>query len=77
MGKLRLGTKSDMVDCLESVIASDVTANKPSVEVIVLDGAAVISTLKPGSAKNFSQYAVDVFLLRESMLSGIPITNTA
>lgn len=62
MGKLRLGTKSNLVECLEGLITSDDRVIKPYVEVIIFDGAAVINMLKPGSAKTFSEYAADVFL---------------
>lgn len=57
MGKMRLGTKSDMVGCLEDLVrpqenaATDAAATSPAVEVIILDGAAIINMLPPGPAK--------------------------
>ena len=62
MGKLRHGTKSDLVDCLENLVALDDGVNRPTAEVIILDGAAVVNMLRPGAAKNFSEYATQVFL---------------
>ena len=60
-GKMRQGTKSDLVRCLENMIPlADATAS-PAVEVIVIDGAAVINMLAPGNAKTFSDYASQVF----------------
>ena len=45
-GKLKLGTKSDIVRCLEDAPAKqdDIT---PSVDVVMLDGPAVLCVLKP------------------------------
>ena len=60
-GKLKLDTKSDIVRCLEYAIEEqdDIT---PSVEVVVLDGHAIVRMLKPASAIHFREYAQDVFL---------------
>ena len=60
-GKLKLGTKSDIVRCLEDVIEEqdDITQ---SVEVVVLDGPAIVHMLKPAAAKTFREYAQDLFL---------------
>ncbi len=38
MGKLRLGTKSDIVSCLENLIDIDEVSN-PKVDAVILDGA--------------------------------------
>ena len=56
MGKMSLGKNSDLVRCLEDMIAS------PHVEVIILDGAANTNMLAPGGAKTFSEYATQGFL---------------
>ena len=62
-GKLILGTKSDIVRCLEDAIEEhdDIT---PSVEVVVLDGHAIVLMLKPAAARTFREYAQDVFVHR-------------
>lgn len=68
MGKMRLGTKSDLVGCLEDLVrpqenaATAAAAASPAVEVIILDGAAIINMLPPGRAKTFNDYASQVFL---------------
>jgi len=58
MGKLRLGTKSDFVGCLEKLVPSTTKANSlpdvqpchvPTVDTVI-DGAAIVSMLKPGTA---------------------------
>ena len=59
-GKLRSGTKSDMVPCLERL--SPVQAQMPSVEALLLDGAAIVNMLKPGPSRTFEEYSQSVFL---------------
>ena len=51
-GKLILGTKSDIVRCLEDAIEEqdDIT---PIVEFAVLDGPAIVHMLKPAAARTF------------------------
>ncbi len=56
MGKLRLGTKSDIVSCLENLIDIDEVSN-PKVDAVILDGAAIVHMLRPGTADTFSEYA--------------------
>ena len=63
MGKLRTGTKYDLVDCLENLVPSQDISPTLVVQVILLDGAAIVNTLRPGFAKTFSDYATHVFLL--------------
>lgn len=60
LGKLRLGTKADLTDCLEKLCTSEGEA--PTVDVIILDGAAVVNMLRPVGAKTFQDYATLVFL---------------
>ena len=60
LGKLRFGTKADLTDCLEKLCTSKGAA--PVIDVIILDGAAIINMLKPVGAKTFQDYAMLVFL---------------
>ena len=60
-GRLHLSTKSDLLVCLESL--SEAQSEAPSVTNVVLDGAAIIQMLKPGAAKTFEEYTLQVFLL--------------
>ena len=62
MGKLRTGTKFDLVGCLECLVLTQDLSPTPVVQVILLDGAAIVNTLRPGFAKTFSDYATQVFL---------------
>lgn len=59
-GNLRSGTKSDIAACLEEYSPS--IADSPVVDVLVLDGAAIICMLKPTGSMTFNQYAENVFL---------------
>ena len=61
-GKLRGGSKSDLVGCLEDSVTSQEKTNNPDVQVIILDGSATVNMLRPGYAKTFSDYASQVFL---------------
>ena len=60
LGKLWCGTKADLTDCLEKLCTSKGEA--PVIDVIILDGAAIINMLKPVGAKTFQGYAMLVFL---------------
>ena len=59
-GKLRSGTKSDLLSCLER--NGPAQAQKSSVEAVLLDGAAVVNMLKPGASNTFQEYSETVFL---------------
>jgi len=59
-GRLHLGTKSDMLVCLNGL--SEAQSEAPIVSSIVIDGAAIVQMLKPGTAETFKQYAHQVFL---------------
>ena len=47
--------------CLEDVIEEQ-DGTTPMVEVVVLDGAAIVHMLKPAAARTFREYTQDVFL---------------
>ena len=53
MGVLRSGTNSDLLSCLEDVkpVSESVTVQ---VTCTILDGAALINLLQPGTTKTFS-----------------------
>ena len=57
-GKLRHGTKSDLIACLDQGTS---TTEIPNVGAVVLDVAAVINMLKPGSSRTFLDYWEEVF----------------
>ena len=59
-GKLRLGTKADLLHCLD--LEEKQSVNAPIVDVKLFDGAAIVQMLKPGTAKTFQEYADMVFV---------------
>ena len=61
MGKLRSGTKSDLVRCLENLAPSQMNSSNPTLQVLIIDGAAVVNMLRPGTANTFSDYEKEVF----------------
>ena len=58
-GDLRLGTKSDLVRCLEEM--RDSLRDISSVDVLVLNGSAIVCMLKPVGPMTFLEYAESVF----------------
>ncbi len=62
-GKLRIGTKADLLPFLENLIdQSDSLSSTLHPDVIILDGAAVVNFLKPPVASTFDDYGHKVFL---------------
>ena len=47
-GNLHLGTKSDLLICLEDICASQTEA--PVTSSVIVDGAAIVQMLKPAAA---------------------------
>ena len=62
MGVMRTGTKSDLLHCLEDLTSARENATSPTVQVSILDGAAIVNMLRPGTAKTFQDYAMDVYV---------------
>ena len=58
-GKLHLRTKSDLLTCLRELEGH--SEETPVTTCTVLDGAAIVKMLKPGSASNFAEYASQIF----------------
>ncbi len=61
-GKLRLGTKSNLLHCLESTVELECTPSPLITDVTILDGAVVVNFIKPLGAKTFDDYVLKVFL---------------
>ena len=62
LGGLRIGTKSDLLHCLEESNLVHSNFSHPTVQVSILDGAAIVNMLQPGTAKTFDDYATNVFM---------------
>ena len=58
------GNKSDLLNCLEDIAHLNESISNATLNVscTVLDGAAIVNMLRPGTAKTFQDYAADVFL---------------
>ena len=61
-GKLRLGTKADLLPCLETLIEQSDSLPSLHSDVVILNGAAVVNFLKPSVSSTFDNYAHKVFL---------------
>jgi hypothetical protein len=59
-GNLRFGAKSDLLDCLEGLVASHQEC--PAVDALVLDGAAIVQMLHPFQCKTFADYSNKIFV---------------
>ena len=64
MGVIRSGNKSDLLNCLEDIAPLNESNSNATLNVscTVLDGAAIVNMLRPGTAKTFQDYAADVIL---------------
>ena len=60
LGKLRQGTKADILSCLENCIQS--APSQPDTDICILDGAVVVNFLEPLAAKTFDDHAKKVFI---------------
>lgn len=60
-GNLRQGTKSDLLKCLKN-ISNVVQIEKPPIECVIIDGAAIVQILKPSYKMSFIHYAKNVFM---------------
>ncbi len=61
-GSIRDGDKAELLYCLEKLISLEKSIPNPSVEVLILDSAAIVNMLKPVNSKTFQDYANNVFL---------------
>ena len=59
MGKLRSGCKSDLLDCFQKLCPAQDDA--PDVDVLILDGAAIVNMLNTTACQTFQDYASNIF----------------
>ena len=61
-GNLRLPKKkSELTECLQALIVPQSQMPK-NLNVVIIDGAAVVNMVKPGTERTFSEYAADSFI---------------
>ena len=53
MGSLRTGNKSELMSGVENLVPVKEDLSTSRVQVNILDGAAIINMLRPGTAKTF------------------------
>lgn len=63
---MRSGSKADLLHCLESDLPEH--NDTPVVDAIIIDGAALVQMLNPGTSKTFQEYAENVFAPHVSAL---------
>jgi len=62
-GKLRIGSKSDLLSCLTHLNSSDLPDLAAlAVDAYVLDGAVIVQMLSPGTSKTFADYRDNIFI---------------
>ena len=59
-GKLRSGTKSDLIQCLMEEIDTEDVSPKPT--CVILDDAVLVQMLRPKNCKTFKDYSTSMFL---------------
>ena len=51
------------MSCLEKLVVTQTDdSTSPTINAIIIDGAAIVNMLKPGAAQTFSDYSSQVFL---------------
>ena len=67
-GKLRHGTKSDLLSILESneKVEVNTVTSSDSRNVMIVDGAFLVQVMKPQGCKNIEEYAAETFVPRLS-----------
>ena len=68
-GFMRCGTKADLLLCLEDQIIQG-PVNRPDVQMIILDGAAIVNMIKPGTSDSFNDYISTIMVYIRSQFSG-------
>lgn len=55
---MRLGTKSDLLQCLEDLVphSEDADSSASEVDMVIIDGAAIANMIKPGAPETLNEY---------------------
>ena len=62
MVRLKTGNNSDLMSCPENLVPVKEVLSTPRVQVNILDGAAIINMLRPGTVRAFQRYVTEVFV---------------
>ena len=66
---MRCGTKKYILLCIEDQIVQG-SVNRPDVQMIILDGSAIINMIKPGTYDSFNDYISTIMVYNRSQFSG-------
>ena len=66
---MRCGTKKDLILCIEDQIIQG-SVNRPDVQMIMLDGAAIINMIMPGTSDSLNDYISAIMVYIRSQFSG-------
>ena len=61
-GEMRVCKKADLLTTLIKATGDPTTATTPPVTAKMIDGAATVNMLRPGTSRNFQEYANNVFI---------------
>ena len=61
-GSLRLGTKSDLIACLCKTVDTQIGAETPNIDALIVDGAVIVQMLQPGCSRTFNEYFDMIFV---------------
>ena len=59
-GAMRCGTKSDLLVCIDDLVPNHDTVIPREAQMVILDGAAIINMIKPGTAESFNDYIMKI-----------------
>ena len=59
-GSMRYGTKADLLACVEELVPHHETVNPLDAQMIILDGAAIVNMIKPGTSESFDDYILKI-----------------
>ena len=76
-GKIRLGTKADLLHSLQLEEIQEM--NAPVVNAKFFDGAVIVQILRPGTVKTFQEYTDTVFMpyISSQLVTGMCTLKTA
>ena len=61
-GSSRLSTKSDLITCLCKTVDTQIGAEAPNIDALIVDGAVIVQMLQPGCSRTFNEYFDMIFV---------------
>uniref|UniRef100_UPI00358E9C5E uncharacterized protein n=1 Tax=Myxine glutinosa TaxID=7769 RepID=UPI00358E9C5E len=71
-GKMRLGKKSDLLQCLEDLVphSDDADHTTSEVDMVIIDGAAIANVITPGTSETFNEYSKEFMIYVRRQFTG-------